>query len=221
MFHFDTRTHTRRLTRLRGYERVKRSGCPQLRPPAALPGRHHAEAGPTPGSAPSFAFTGHLGNSLDYPHPQGCPWAKVPKDAAACWARAPLVSCRLLDGRLCPRGCWEHQDQFQESHCWVKGCPTCSRLDASATACHEAPPGAGGLPRTPLEAEGEDAGSSRQGAREKPGSGQRTEAWVAGSAAVFTFSSQECRCFAHFLLDSYFLNLKKLEPLCFAGVNVN
>lgn len=81
------------------------------------------------------------------------------------------------------------------------------------TACHEAPPGGGACPDT-LEAEGGDAGSSHRG-EEKPGSGRTgwTEAWVAGSAAVFTFSSKECRCFAHFLLDSYLVN-SKARSLC-------
>lgn len=69
-------THTRTLTELRGYEMVKGSVCPRLRPPAALPGQHHPKAGPTPRPAPSFTFIGHLGNSLDHQYPQGCPRGK-------------------------------------------------------------------------------------------------------------------------------------------------
>lgn len=73
-------THARTLTKLRRYEMVKGSVRPRLRPPAALPGWHHPKAGPTPRPAPSFTFTGHLGNGLYHQYPQGCPRAKVTMD---------------------------------------------------------------------------------------------------------------------------------------------
>lgn len=91
-------------------------------------------------------------------------WTAVPLGSFS----SPVISPY---GWLCPRSWWECHDQFQESHCWVKGFHTlapgrlCHNLSRSSTQ------GAGGLPRTPLEAKGEDAGSSRQGARKKCGSG--------------------------------------------------
>lgn len=102
--------------------------------------------GPRLDPHPALPSTGHLANGLDYQHPQGCPWAKAPKDAATHTGvpqgsfSSPVV---LPDGRFCPRSWWECRDQFRESHCWVKG-STRSHLDASATACHEAPPRGGG-----------------------------------------------------------------------------
>ena len=167
-------THTRILTKLRGHEMVKGSICPRVRPPAALPGQHHPKAGPTPRPAPSFTFIGHLGNGLDHQYPQGCPRAKVTTDVTTGTAvplgsfSSPVISPY---GWLCPRSWWECHDQFQESHCWVKGFHTLAPGHLRHSLSQSSTRGAGGLPRTPLEAEGEDAGSSRQRAREKCGSG--------------------------------------------------
>lgn len=87
-------THTRTLTRLTGRERVEGSARLRLRPPAALPGRHHPEAGATPGSTPSSAFTGHLANGLDYQHPQGCPGQRCQR-TQPCTLGSPRVPSRL------------------------------------------------------------------------------------------------------------------------------
>lgn len=218
-------THTRTLTRQTGRERVEGSARLRLRPPAALSGRHHPEAGATPGSTPSSAFTGHLANGLDYQHPQGCPGQRCQR-TQPCTLGSPRVPSRLLLFRpmdsSAPGAGGNARINSRRATAGSKGphTPTWMPPPQPVMKPHL---GAGGLPWTPLEAEGEDAGSSHRGAREKPGSRRTgwTEAWVAGSAAVFTFSSKECRCFAHFLLDSYLVNSKKPEPLCTSGVNAN
>lgn len=42
-----------------------------------------------------------------------------------------------------------------------------------------------------------------------------------GFSSCFHFLFQRVQVFPQFLLDSYLVNSKKLEPLCISGVNVN